>query len=97
MAMFKLFTSIKINISQGGFLQRMINITSSLSFGIYLVHIAIMRNLLWKMDFIINIQNYYFQWLAIVCLTFLGSWGVCYCISLLPFGGFIIGFKQKRK
>ena len=34
---------------------------SDLSFGIYLIHIAIMHLFVWKLDFIININNYIVQ------------------------------------
>jgi len=52
--------------------------TSRLTFSIYLVHIAIMREPLWKWDFILGIQNYYLQWAVIVVLTFSLSWMVSY-------------------
>lgn len=68
---------------------------SNLTFGIYLVHIFVMRYLIWKWDFIMNIQSYYIQTLAIILLTFLGSSVLCYLISLLPGAKYIIGYQNK--
>lgn len=68
---------------------------SNLTFGIYLVHIFIMRNLIWKWNFIMNIHSYYIQTIAIVLLTFLGSSVLCYLISLLPGSKYIIGYQNK--
>lgn len=81
----------------GGNLRSFIVLTSNLSFGIYLIHIAVMRSFLWKLVCIINIENYILQWAVIVVMTFTLSWMTAYMISLLPFGDYIIGFKKKRK
>lgn len=70
---------------------------SNLSFGIYLIHIAIMRFFIWKLDFIININNYIVQWIMVVGLTFVISCAIAYIISLLPFGDYIIGYKKTNK
>lgn len=75
----------------GGFIQ----LTSNLSFGIYLIHIAIMRNFLWKLEWIQNISNYYVQWMVIVVLTFALSWTVSYILYSLPFGRYIVGNNKK--
>ena len=72
-------------------------LTSNLSFGIYLIHIAVMRSFLWKLDCIIIIDNYILQWAVIVMLTFAISWCIAYAMSLLPFGDYIIGFKRQRQ
>lgn len=96
-AMFKIFSFKSIKLKKDTILERIITTTSGLSFGIYLIHIAIMRNWLWKEEWIINIPNYYVQYIAIVVLTFAISIIITYIISLLPFGDYIIGFKQKRK
>ena len=70
---------------------------SNLSFGIYLIHIAVMRFFIWKLDFIININNYIVQWIMVVGLTFVISCAIAYIISLLPFGDYIIGYKKTNK
>ena len=69
---------------------------SNLSFGIYLIHIAIMHFFVWKLDFIININNYIVQWIMVVGLTFIISYSIAYVISLLPFGDYIIGYKKQK-
>ena len=70
---------------------------SNLSFGIYLIHIAVMRFFIWKLDFIININNYIIQWIIVVGLTFIISCSIAYIISLFPFGDYIIGYKRNRR
>lgn len=69
---------------------------SNLSFGIYLIHIAVMHFFIWKLDFIININNYIVQWITVVGLTFIISCSIAYIISLLPFGDYIIGYKKQK-
>ena len=79
---------------KGGLLKYM-QLTSNLSFGIYLIHIAVMHNFLWKLEWIQNISNYYIQWAVIVILTFALSWSICYILYCLPFGRYIIGNNKK--
>lgn len=79
----------------GGKFGSFIVLTSNLSFGIYLIHIAVMRSFLWKLDCIANIENYVLQWASVVVLTFALSWMAAYVISLLPFGDYVLGFKKK--
>ena len=70
---------------------------SDCCFGIYLIHIFIMRNILWKIDTLIygfgGIGQIVISWL----LTFLISLALTYFISYLPFAEYIIGYKHKRK
>lgn len=84
----------RILSKEGGFFN-FIQLTSNLSFGIYLVHIAVMRNLLWKIEWIQNISNYYLQWMIVVLLTFVLSWLVTYMFYCLPIGRYIIGNNKK--
>lgn len=81
----------------GGKVINAIVLTSNLSFGIYLIHIAIMRSFLWKQEWIININNYILQWAVIVVLTFALSWMAAYLISLLPFGDYIVGYRKRQR
>ena len=85
----------KVNIKSekliGGF-----QLISNLSFGIYLIHIAVMRFFIWNLDFIINTNNYIVQWIMVVGLTFIISCSIAYIISLLPFGDYIIGYKKQK-
>ena len=83
----------KIKIKKGG----IVELISNLSFGIYLIHIAVMRFFIWELDFIININNYILQWITVVGLTFIISCSIAYVISLLPFGDYIIGYKKQNR
>jgi len=85
----------KIHVGEGKIMNAIV-LTSNLSFGIYLIHIAIMRFFLWRLDWILNMNNYYLQSFIIVILTFVLSWVAAYIISLLPFGDYIIGYKKKE-
>lgn len=69
---------------------------SQLTFGIYLVHIFIMRYLLWKWDFILGIQPYWLQTVTIFILTFGGSLVASYLITLLPFAKYLIGYQRNK-
>lgn len=68
---------------------------SNLSFGIYLVHIFIMRNILWNLDIIKEINNYYIQTGVVFVGTIVSSILVCWGISLLPGGQYIIGYRKR--
>lgn len=72
-----------------------ITLLSNLSFGIYLIHIFIMRYLLWNWSFIWSIDSYVLQTVVIGTQTFVSSVVCCYLISLLPGTKYIIGWKCK--
>ena len=76
--------------------QRLLTRFSNLSFGIYLIHIFIMRYLLWQMTFIRAIDSYILQTGVVVLLTFVGSALVCYLISFLPGSQYMIGIKSNK-
>lgn len=66
---------------------------SKMTFSIYLIHIFIMRYVLWRCDFILNIENYYLQTITIIVLTFVFSIiGTC-VLGLLPKSQYIVGYK----
>lgn len=67
---------------------------SKMTFGIYLVHIFIMRYVLWHCDFILIIENYYLQTATIILLTFIFSALCTYLIGLLPKSQYIVGYKS---
>lgn len=71
--------------------------TSSLSFGIYLIHIFIMRTLLWNWNVITEIPNYYLQTAVVALFTFIGSYVVCKIISYLPYSQYVIGYTECNK
>ena len=70
---------------------------SNCSFGIYLIHIFIMRYILWHIDFIVfglgGIGQIVMTWLLTISISFL----LTYAISYLPFSEYIIGFHHKQK
>lgn len=70
---------------------------SNLSFGMYLVHIFVMRTLLYKWSFIQDFNDYYIQTFVVVVLTCIGSFGICYIISKLPLSQYIIGYTVHKK
>lgn len=70
---------------------------SNLSFGIYLIHIFIMRTLLWNWSIITEIPNYYLQTTIVAVFTFVGSYVVCRIISYIPYSQYIIGYTEKRQ
>lgn len=76
--------------------ERNIAIVSNLSFGIYLIHIFVMRTLLYNWSFIQNIQNYYVQTLLIVVFTFVGSLIGCLVIAQLPLSQYVIGYAMRK-
>lgn len=69
---------------------------NNLSFGIYLIHIFVMRTLLWNWSMIQTISNYYLQTLIVAVLTFVGSYVICYLIAYLPFSKYIIGYSLRK-
>ena len=79
------------NISQ---LHHVITLVSNCCFGIYLVHIFIMRSIFWNWTWLYNLGI--IQILSITLLTFIASLGVTCLISYLPGAEYIIGFRQKR-
>ncbi len=69
---------------------KMISNISKLSFGIYFIHIFIMRELLWKIDFIVNLPVIIEITICSV-ITFISSYLIVFLISKLKFSKQIIG------
>lgn len=69
---------------------------AQLTFGIYLIHIFVMRYVLWHCDYILGIHSYILQTIVIIILTLAGSFILSWLISLLPFSNYIIGYQKKR-
>lgn len=64
---------------------------SNSCFGIYLVHVFIMRELLWNLPFISG-HGLIFQITSTTLLTFILSYALTYAISKLPFSKHLIGY-----
>ena len=77
-------------LSSGGFLQTI----SNLCFGTYLIHIIIMRDVLWHIPLIASCG-----WEAQIIMTFflttILSFGLTWILARLPFGRFVVGYKRK--
>lgn len=67
---------------------------SNLTFGIYLVHILIMRHWLWQQSWIERIENYPIQTLLVAIITFMISAALCWLISKAPFSKWVIGYNS---
>lgn len=72
-------------------IKSIIALMSQLSFGVYLIHIAVMRYFIWNQSIIINIPSHIAQTLIIFTLTTLISTLIVWLISKLPFAKYIIG------
>lgn len=76
----------------GGYLASLSNCT----FGVYLLHILIMRHWLWNQRWIIEISNYPVQSLFVAFLTLVISFFICWLISFIPYSQWIIGYLNKQ-
>ena len=90
-------TITKLPLKFSNRIETMLTRTSNLSFGIYLIHIFIMRYILWECDFIQNMDSSILQTVIIAVLTFVLSTIACYLISLLPFSAYLIGYKSSKQ
>lgn len=70
---------------------------SNLSFGVYLIHILIMRHWLWHRCWIADISNYPLQSILIAILTFALSVLLCWSLSQLPYSQWLIGYNSRGK
>ena len=76
-------------------LHRSIVMVSNCCFGIYLIHIFVMRSILWDWSVLQNMGGAN-QIILVTILTFIGSFLITWLISYMPFAEYIIGFRQKR-
>lgn len=86
------FVKRYVKTSQDGALSKKLILVSNLSFGIYLIHILIMREWLWKLDVVLNISNYMIQTLVVAVATFAISTITVYFISKLKISKWLIGY-----
>lgn len=74
--------------------KKALNVTTTLSncsFGVYLIHIFVMRNFLWNLDFI-SVHGGLIQIILTTILTLAISYLLVFTISKLPFSKYIIGY-----
>lgn len=69
---------------------------SNCSFGIYLLHIFIMRRIIWNIS-IVNFPPPICSIFIVFFLTTIVSWAISHVLSRTPIGNFIIGYKQNKK
>ena len=70
---------------------------SQLSFGVYLTHYFIIREILWRIESIRRIPSYILQTTTIILLAILASFMVSGIIACLPGSRFLIGTSLFRK
>ncbi len=93
---YKLVTQFGERVFKGEREQRFFEQFSNLSFGIYLVHIFIMRYLLWRSGILDGIGNYYLQTFLSFAITAVASFVVIWAISFVPKSQYVIGYSRKR-
>lgn len=77
-------------------IREVVALLSNLSFGVYLSHIFIMRNVLWNIPWITNISSQIVQTVIVAILTLLMSFVLSYIISRTAMGNVIVGFSNKK-
>ena len=93
-AWFTMVKRVNIVYDNASRLHRGIALVSNCCFGIYLIHIFIMRSVIWEWTWLYDMGV--MQILLVTLLTFFGSLVVTWLVSYLPGAEFIIGFRQKR-
>ena len=88
---FTLFQRINWKFSDSRKCHRWLVHVSCCTFGIYLIHILVMKDWLWHCSFIYS-QGYLFQIVVTFVLTLLFSYIVTHSLSKLPFSKYLIGF-----
>lgn len=95
---FRLFSMIQntclLNVVCVGARNLLIEV-SNLSFGIYLIHILVMRHVLWCMSIIQNISNPIMQTLVVFTFTIVVSIITCMLVSRMPWAQYIIGYRKR--
>lgn len=69
---------------------------SNCSFGIYLLHVFVMRRIIWNMDIIRTTPPHICKIILIFFLTTIISWAISHMISRTLIGKFIIGYNRKK-
>ena len=93
-AWFMLIKRLHFPYNAESVLHRILVLVSNCCFGIYLVHIFIMRSIIWQWEWLHDLGV--IQILTVTLLTFVGNFAVTWLISYLPGSEYIIGYKQKK-
>lgn len=94
-AWFMLFKELTSSYKDNSRYHRILVRVSNCCFGIYLIHIFVMRSLLWRWS-LLQETNGIVQILLTTVLTFMVSLFVTWIISYMPFAQYIIGYKNKK-
>ena len=84
----------RVTLSSG--IQKYVVLLSNLTLGVYLSHLFLMRDVLWKIDGIASIGSYALQTLVVIILTFVLSFTFSWLISFIPKSQYIIGYHRKK-
>lgn len=84
-------------LRHGEGLKRFLARLSDLTFGVYLLHFFILRDVLWNWSIISSISNYYLQTLVLIVLTTIFTFALCAVISYIPGSSYLIGYHHKLK
>lgn len=92
--LFLIIKKLFIGRTLSGLAGKFVNIISNYSLGIYLIHVFIMRLVVWKLPIVVGISNYIVQAFVIFILTLLMTTIFCWLLSKLPFSQYVIGYKS---
>lgn len=82
------------NCSMHETVTRRVSLVANLSFGVYLVHILVMRYWLWHSEWIAGISNYIVQTVVIMAVTATVSLALCFTIAMTRAGSYLIGYSR---
>ncbi len=89
------YTKTLLKFETRGRLTEYLRVLSNASFGIYLMHILIMRNWLWNTAWIQGIHNYVLQTISIAGLTLIISSILSVIMCRLPILHYLVGYRRK--
>ena len=92
-AWFLFIRRLDVDYNETSRLHCLIELVSNCSFGIYLVHIFIMRSVIWHWTWLYSLGI--MQIVVVTILTFISSFTLIWLISYLPGAEYIVGFRQK--
>lgn len=83
------------NLSLGG--GKILTTLSNCTFGVYLMQVFVLRQILWHFDFVVHGLGYIGQ----ILITWIGALVICFAltwvISYLPYSDYIIGFTNRKR
>lgn len=85
----------KLRYLFGGGITLCVSKLSNLSFGVYLMHILIMRYWLWKTDWVQVIQSYILQTIVIAVATIIITIAICWMLARTPLANILIGYRRR--